>query len=354
MVCDMLLVVLVAGFAIGWVRGTWSVCRRTLSGFYNSRVLRKRRRPEPARSLASAGSLMSMRGASSVMMRINSLYVTSPQSSVRVRGAGMGNGASAAAAAAVARVALVDDGDAAADSPPPSFSSSSRARRVLRRQGSTLGRQPSSAALGSRGASGSLGRQGSSTTASFSVRRQGSTAVAFAKTWSRLQANSAALLALGGGGGGDGGGPAATVSGGARPLGEGTEAGHPDHRGLRLEAADSSQLEVEEIASPTLPCVPTHLGTHLGDGAWTAAPVSRYAPPPPPAGDCCESDDDDDGAASVPIKRPHGRPALGRTSTLHPRLSPYGQGVGGGAEEQEDSSKRPASKGNFASILKSR
>ena len=354
MVCDMLLVALVAGFAVGWVRGTWTVSRRALSGWYNSRVLRKRRRPEPARSLASAGSLMSMRNASSVMMRINSLYV--PHPSVRARGAGMGAGASAAAAAAVARVSLVSDSTAAgaADSPSPSSFSSSRARRVLRRQGSSAltGRQASGTVQGSRGASGSIKREASSTTttgglgrqistsASISIRRTGSTAAAFAKTWSRLRANSAAVLAISGGGGGGGGG---------RPLGEGTEAGPPDHKIIRSEVEDdSSQLEEEEIASPTLPCVPHHLGSHLGDGAWTAAPVAHYVPPE----DCCESDDDDDddGAATIQVRRK----SLGRTSTLHPRLSPYGQGAGGGAEEQEDPSRRLAAKGKFASILKSR
>ena len=424
MVCDMLLVVLVAGFAIGWVRGTWTVSRRSLSGFLNSRVLRsgKRRRPssEPADAPTSSSSLVapSGRGASSAAMLhiYNSLYAPQRQQSVRVRGGaagGMGGGTSTEAAA---RAALIDAGggggtNAADGLPLPSFSSGS-ARRAFRRQGSTLGPKGSTAAGSPRqrgtstAAPGSLRLQGSSNAASgSSVRRQGAAAVAFAKTWSRLLAEREALLAGGdgdSGGGGDGGG-------GQGPVGEGTEAGLPDHpaeglhleegaearpfehQGLRSEATHwKQQLEEEEeveIVSPTLPCVPTHdlAATHLlRDGAWTAVPASDYTTRSDEDCDDESADDDDDGAAvcsaaprdSRPPVKPPGRPLSrastpagkplgrtstlgrpwGRTSTLKSRPSGKAGAWGGAADEQEDepSSRGLAPKGKFASILKSR
>ena len=418
MVCDMLLVVLVAGFAFGWVRGTWTVSRRALSGFLNSRVLRsgrRRRRPssEPAGVPPSSSSLVvsAGRGASSAaMLRIyNSLYAPQRQQSVRVRGGaagGMGGGTSTAVTKA-ARIDAVDD------LPLPSFSSGS-ARRAFRRQGSTTLGLKGSTALGSprrqgtfAAASGSsVRRQGLSATASgSSVRRQGAAAVAFAKTWSRLLAEREALLAGGdgdSGGGGDGGG-------GQGPVGEGTEAGLPDHpaeglhleegaearpfehQGLRSEATHwKQQLEEEEeveIVSPTLPCVPTHdlAATHLlRDGAWTAVPASDYTTRSDEDCDDESADDDDDGAAvcsaaprdSRPPVKPPGRPLSrastpagkplgrtstlgrpwGRTSTLKSRPSGKAGAWGGAADEQEDepSSRGLAPKGKFASILKSR
>ena len=380
MVCDMLLVALVAGFAIGWVRGTWTVSRRALSGFLNSRVLRsgrRRRRPssEPAGVPPSSSSLVvpSGRGASSAAMLhiYNSLYAPQRQQSVRVRGGGAAGGmgvGSPRLSTAATKAALIDGGgggtDAADGLPLPSFSSGS-ARRAFRRQGSTLGRKGSTAAgsLRQRGTSttapGSLHRQGSSNAASgSSVRRQGGAAIAFAKTWSRLLAEREALLASDGGGGG---------SGGRGPVGEGAEAGLPDYPAESLHLGEGA-----EAGTPR-------------EGAWTAASASHDTATRSEVCGDESADDDDDGAAvcsaaprdsgpllgepptgkslsraSTPGK-PLGRTStlgrpLGRTSTLKSRPSVKAGAWGGVADEQEDepSSRGLAPKGKFTSILKSR
>ena len=137
----MLLIVLVAGFTVGWVRGTWFWLRTSFSHLRNMLVLKRRRTVlEPAPSSGpsmSAGSTL-QRGAS-VMMRFNSLYRNRNQS-MRVKGAGMGANSAAAAAAAVARVE-----DGLNDSPPAS--TTGRGWRGMRRQGeSTVGRQSEPAA----------------------------------------------------------------------------------------------------------------------------------------------------------------------------------------------------------------
>ena len=135
---DMLMLALVVGFAVGWIRDTWTWARASLSNARNTRVLR--RKPAAAdidRVLSSsapsstAGSAPH-HGGSRVFSHTNSLYRSPP--SVRVRGAGMNGRSLAAATSAIASVEASPTSNA-------SFSAAGghpqRGWRQLKRLGST-------------------------------------------------------------------------------------------------------------------------------------------------------------------------------------------------------------------------